>query len=81
MAYLIGVIVSTWIVIRFADKSEVNFDILGMYLTYLVTGAGVNSSIKIKEQQPNKVETTVVQTTTTALAASPEPSESRPALP
>ncbi|MDO9353367.1 MAG: hypothetical protein Q7T55_06715 [Solirubrobacteraceae bacterium] len=67
LCYLIGVIVSTWIVIRFADKQTLNFDILGMYLTYLVTGAGVNSFVSSRQPSQNKIETTVVQTSTDAL--------------
>lgn len=64
MGYLIGVIVSTWIVIRFADREVLNFDILGMYLTYLVTGAAVNSFVTSRRPSQNVTETTVVQTTT-----------------
>jgi len=65
LGYIIGVIVSTWIVIRFADRQTLNFDILGMYLTYLVTGAGVNSFVKAKEGVRDRVETTVIQTSAT----------------
>ncbi len=68
LGYLIGVIVSTWIVIRFADRETLNFDILGMYLTYLVTGAGVNSFVKAKTPVQDRVETTVVQTSSTAVS-------------
>lgn len=67
MGYLIGVIVGTWIVIRLADQTTLSFDILGMYLTYLVTGAGVNSFVKSRQVGQNKTETTVVQTTTQAV--------------
>lgn len=49
LGYLIGVIVSTWIVIRFADRATLTFDILGMYLTFLVSGAGINTFAKAKE--------------------------------
>ena len=73
LGYLIGVIISTWIVIRFADRQTLNFDILGMYLTYLVTGAGVNSFIKAKEGQSPRTDTTIVQTTST-VGTPPDPS-------
>jgi len=73
LGYLIGVIVGTWIVIRFADKNVLNFDILGMYLTYLVTGAGVNSFVKSKQAGQNKTETTVVQTMTSSVPPDPAP--------
>lgn len=46
MGYLVGVIVSTWIVITFADGGKLSFDILGTYLTFLLGGAGVNSYFK-----------------------------------
>jgi hypothetical protein len=49
LGYLIGLIVSTWIVIQFADKGTLSFDILGTYLTFLLGGAGVNSFTKSKE--------------------------------
>lgn len=46
LGYLIGVIVSTWIVITFANGDKLSFDILGTYLTFLLGGAGVNSYFK-----------------------------------
>lgn len=46
LGYLIGVIVSTWIVISFADVGKLSFDILGTYLTFLLGGAGVNLLVK-----------------------------------
>lgn len=46
LGYLVGVIVSTWIVITFADGGKLSFDILGTYLTFLLGGAGVNSYFK-----------------------------------
>ena len=48
VGYLVGVIVSTWIVITFADNNKLSFDILGTYLTFLLGGAGVNSFVKSK---------------------------------
>jgi hypothetical protein len=54
LGFLIGVIVSTWIVIRMSDAGKLTFDIFGMYLGYLVGGAGINSFAKAK--QPDKTE-------------------------
>lgn len=48
VGYLIGMIVGTWIVLRWADSGALTYDILGMYLTYLLGGAGVNSFSKSK---------------------------------
>lgn len=49
LGYLIGVIVSTWIVLTMSDKQILTFDILGMYLTYLATGVGINMYAKNKQ--------------------------------
>lgn len=46
LGYLVGVIVSTWIVITFADGDKLTFDIFGTYLTFLLGGAGVNAFFK-----------------------------------
>jgi hypothetical protein len=46
VGYLVGIIVSSWIVITFADTAKLTFDILGMYLSYLLGGAGMNAFIK-----------------------------------
>ena len=46
LGYLVGVIVSTWIVITFADGGKLSFDILGTYLTFLLGGASVNAYFK-----------------------------------
>lgn len=46
LGYMVGIIVSTWIVITFADSGKLSFDILGAYLTFLLGGAGVNSYFK-----------------------------------
>lgn len=51
VGYLIGVIVSTWIVLTFVDSGKLTFDILGTYLTYLLGGAGVNSFAKSRSEQ------------------------------
>lgn len=49
VGFLIGMIVSTWIIIRFCDEKRLTYDIFGMYLTYLLGGAGVNSFFKSKD--------------------------------
>lgn len=54
LGYLIGVIVSTWIVIRTSDAGKLTLDIFGTYLMFLVGGAGINSFTKMKEQQSTK---------------------------
>lgn len=46
VGYLVGIIVSTWIIIQFSDKDKLTFDILGTYLAFLVGGAGINSFTK-----------------------------------
>jgi hypothetical protein len=48
LGFMLGMIVSTWIVVNFADKDKLTFDIFGMYLTYLLGGAGFNSFMKTK---------------------------------
>jgi hypothetical protein len=52
VGYLVGIIVSTWIVIQFEDKDHLTFDILGTYLTFLLGGAGVNQFTKSKSTGP-----------------------------
>ena len=56
LGYIIGIIVSTWIVITFADGGKLSFDILGTYLSFLLGGAGVN--ILGKKSSPDKPVTT-----------------------
>lgn len=56
--YLVGMIVGTWIVLTFADKDKLTFDIFGLYLTYLLGGASWNSFMKAKGGEP----TTPVET-------------------
>lgn len=48
LGFLIGMIVSTWLVLTFADQGKLTYDIFGMYLTYLLGGAGWNSLMKTK---------------------------------
>lgn len=49
VGYLVGVIVSTWIVIKISDAGNLSLDIFGAYLTFLLGGAGINSFTKAKE--------------------------------
>jgi hypothetical protein len=49
LGYLVGLIVATWIVVRFMDAGTLNWDIFGGYLLYLLGGAGVNSWKSAKE--------------------------------
>lgn len=48
VGYLIGMVVGTWIIVSFADRDKLTYDIFGMYLTYLLGGAGWNSFVKSK---------------------------------
>ena len=41
LGYLIGVIVSTWIVVTMNDQLKLTYDIFGLYLLYLVSGTGL----------------------------------------
>jgi hypothetical protein len=42
VGYLVGILVSTWMVLRIADTGNLNLEIFGAYLTYLLGGASVN---------------------------------------
>lgn len=46
VGYLIGLVVGTWVIITFADGGKLTYDIFGLYLTYLLGGAGWNSLSK-----------------------------------
>ena len=46
LGYLVGVIVSTWVVITILDTGNLGLDILGAYLTFLVGGAGFTEWLK-----------------------------------
>ena len=48
VGYLVGIIVSTWIVIRMSDTGNLSLDIFGAYLTFLLGGAGINTYVKAK---------------------------------
>lgn len=46
VGYLIGLIVGTWTIVTLIDHDKLTFDMFGLYLTYLLGGAGVNSFVK-----------------------------------
>lgn len=48
LGYMLGMIVATWIVVNFADRDKLTFDIFGLYLTYLLGGASWSSFMKTK---------------------------------
>ena len=50
VGYLVGLIVGTWIILTLTDGGELDFDMFGVYLTYLLGGAGVNSFVKRGER-------------------------------
>ena len=69
LGYLIGVIVSTWVIITILDSGKLGLDILGAYLTFLVGGAGFTEWLKHGKEPdslPSKTKT---------LKESPNPSE------
>ena len=53
LGYLIGVIVSTYVVITFMDGGKLGLDVLGAYLTYLVGGAGFTEWLKHGKEPEN----------------------------
>lgn len=69
VGYLIGIIVSTWIILTMADTKNLGFDMLGMYLTFLATGAGINTFAKNKVTQTS--DTTIIQSTTSSTPTAP----------
>ncbi len=50
VGYLVGLIVGTWIILTLTDGGDLDFDMFGVYLTYLLGGAGVNSFVKRGER-------------------------------
>lgn len=40
MGYMLGLVVSTWLIIKMSDRDALNFDIFVAYLSYLLGGAG-----------------------------------------
>jgi len=49
VGYMVGMIVSTWVVIRFTDSDKLTWDIFGGYLAYLLGGAGWAATLNSKE--------------------------------
>jgi hypothetical protein len=48
MGFLIGGLIGTWIVVKLTDANKLTFDIFGLYLSYLLGGASVNTFFKAK---------------------------------
>lgn len=53
LGFLIGVIVSTWATITFVDRNQLTYDLYGIYLMFLLGGAGFNSYMKGKANIPD----------------------------
>lgn len=53
VGYIIGLIVATWIILTLTDTGKLDFDMFGVYLTYLLGGAGINSFVKRGENNYN----------------------------
>lgn len=53
MGFLIGGMVGTWIVVKLTDANKLTFDIFGLYLSYLLGGASVNTFFKAKGGESN----------------------------
>lgn len=51
VGYLVGIIVSTWIVVRASDAGNITLDIFGAYLTFLLGGA-INNTMGKKGTRP-----------------------------
>lgn len=49
VGFLIGMVVSTFIVLTMNDQGKLNFDIFGLYLTFLLGGSSWNALMKTKE--------------------------------
>lgn len=49
LGYLIGGVIGTWIVVKLTDGNKLTFDIFGLYLSYLLGGASVNTIFKGKQ--------------------------------
>lgn len=56
LGFLIGIIVSTWVVISLADRDMLSFDILALFLSYLLGGAGWSEFISRKHRLPHDEE-------------------------
>lgn len=53
MGYLVGALVSTWVIVNLTDVGKLSYDIFGMYLAYLIGGASFNSFFKSKGAESN----------------------------
>lgn len=51
LGYLIGMIVSTWLIISLSDRNSLDFDIFGLYLSYLLGGAGWSEFVNKRKFQ------------------------------
>lgn len=63
LGFLIGVIVSTWATITFVDRNKLTYDLYGIYLAFLLGGAGFNSWLKGKSNTPDPTTPTLDDTT------------------
>lgn len=78
IGYLVGIIVGTWVVIGLYDKEKLSFDMFGLYLAYLVGGAGWNMvTAKRHGEEGQSGNATVIRTKQIAL----ENAEPGPKLP
>lgn len=78
VGYLVGLIVGTWIILTLTDRDKLTMDMFGVYLTYLLGGAGVNSWAKRGDsgsayQQPFD-QPTPPQSLPPIVGSSPQPS-------
>lgn len=46
VGYIVGLLVGTWIILTLTDRDKLTMDMFGVYLTYLIGGAGINSWAK-----------------------------------
>lgn len=56
VSFIVGVIVSTWIIITFADGGKLTFDLFGVYLAFLLGGAGLNTFSRKSTLQMDNVD-------------------------
>lgn len=63
LGYLVGIIVSTWVIITMTDRDKLTFDILGTYLAFLLGGAGWTAFVTNKFGNGNPVVVPPVQAT------------------
>jgi hypothetical protein len=73
LGYLVGLIVSTWLVLFLADKDKLGLDIFAAYLTYLLGGTGINVFKRDRPQPPGTTTETSLSTTTSTVTPKPTP--------